>query len=128
MTGTLNIYIPRRADGERMTGVMPEGQRARATFTRSVETRSFFDPEADRNSSNAIPVTDPRHPLHPRHVAKRGPLPMIAPAGWSLRPVAPVAPEPVREVEVPAEHCGKRFRTPAGLAWHLTNIHAGAFA
>lgn len=80
---------------------------------------------------------------------------MIAPAGWSLRPVEThvarfdddvthrgasridcpdchtqerAIPLASAEVAVPAEHCGKRFRTPAGFAWHLQNVHAEAAA
>jgi hypothetical protein len=133
MTGIVNVYIPLRGDGERMTGVIPRGQRARATFTRSAEGRSFFDPEADRNASNAIPLTNLRHPFHPRNVAKRRPLPKAAPAGWSLKPMsqshasAVVAAAGEPELEGPT-HCGKRFRTSAGFAWHLANIHAGSAA
>ena len=122
--GTVNIYIPLRHDnGERMTGIVPKGMRTRAAFTRSVEVRPFFDPLATRNLPNAIPMTDPGHPMHPRSVAKRAPLTSVAPAGWRLRPVELTSVSP--ELASP-EHCGKRFRTPSGFAWHLQNVHAGA--
>lgn len=55
MTGVVNIYIPLRANGERMTGEVPKGMRVRASFTRSVDVRPFFDPEAARNLAGATP-------------------------------------------------------------------------
>ncbi len=132
--GTVNVYIPlNSATGDRLTGVVAKGARAVARRTPRTDVRSFFDPDATRNLAGAIPVQDARHPLHPRNVAKRGPLPRIAPAGWSLRPVVLTVPEnvvrddqEVPEVEVPAEHCGKTFRTPSGYAWHLANVHPAA--
>lgn len=143
MTGTVNIYIPRSADGSPMTGPVPKGQRARATKTRGTDVRTYFDPLAGRNLSNAIAKPPKPKPYNPR----------IAPSGWSLRPLVDCAhgslpfcwecgtdAEPsTPPVDAPAEtptpavvaevdlgegfHCGKRFRTPNGFAWHMLNIH-----
>lgn len=125
MTGTVNVFIPIRADGERMTGEVPKGMRKRATFTRSVDVRTFLDPLATRNLSNAIPAPKPK-PFNPK----------VAPKGWSLRPVVAVVEPVVEPTSVPtvevrpehAEHCGKTFRTPNGYAWHLTNMHPAVAA
>jgi hypothetical protein len=105
MTGTLNVYIPRRADGELMTGPVSK----RRPYPKSVDVRTFFDPLADRNLPNALPTPKPK-PFNP----------LVAPRGWRLRPVERAS---LPEVAVPAEHCGRRFRTPSGLAWHMTNAH-----
>lgn len=118
MNGTINVFIPRTADGELMTGPVPKH---RLPKVRSVDVRTFFDPLADRNLPNAIPAPKPK-PFNPN----------IAPKGWSLRPVepAPVAVEPVAAPARPAAgkptcpRCGKAFRLASGLAWHVANMAA----
>jgi hypothetical protein len=135
MNGTINVFIPRTADGERMTGPVPKH---RIAYPRSIDVRTYFDPLADRNLPNSIPVAP-----------KAKPVPKYAPKGWSLRPLdTPVSRAPadlqvvvpevksIPTVEVPtvpasqlaSMHCGKRFRTPSGFAWHLRNVHAGMAA
>jgi hypothetical protein len=118
--GTVNVYIPLRADnGERSTGIVPKGSRKRATFTRSVDVRTFFDPLADRNLANALPSPKP----------KAAPIATVAPRGWRLRPVE-VGTAPSRQgqaAERPAKPAGltcprclrSDFRTSNGLAWHV---------
>ena len=117
--GTVNVYIQIRADnGERSTGIVPKGSRKRATFTRSVDVRNFFDPLADRNLPNAIRTAPKAKPFDPR----------VAPKGWRLRPVEPVA-EPVvtpatviraKPAGLTCPRCLRSdFRTSNGLAWHV---------
>jgi hypothetical protein len=123
MTATkrvINFYMPRGADGELLTGHVSK----RRAYPKSVDVRTFFDPLADRNASNAIPLPMRRKPVPPMTVASRG---------WRITPVLPdtsesAQPEPIiPTVEVaPADvrfrcpRCGRRnFRTSAGLGWHV---------
>jgi hypothetical protein len=115
MNGTVNVYIPRTADGELMTGPV---SRHRLPRVKSVDVRTFYDPLADRNLSNAMPLPARRTPVPPT---------TFAPRGWRLRPVVPVVVALIPEIEVDPEcvqfacrKCGKRgFRKPSGLAWHV---------
>lgn len=106
MTGRIDIFIPRTADGDLMTGPVPKH---RLPKVRSIDVRTFFDPLADRNLPNAIPAP------------KAKPMPRFAPKCWRLAPEVEVAAIP--QAQVPAAHCGRRFRTPSGFAWHMTNVH-----
>ena len=109
MTGRIDVYVARTADGERMTGWCGK----RVPSCKSVDVRTFFDPEADRNLSNAVPAPTAKQ-FDPR----------VAPRAWTLRSALPDVPEQPREA--PGEHCGKRFRTATGIEWHMTNIHGAA--
>lgn len=81
MSGRIDLFIPRTADGELMTGEVPKGMRKRATFTKSIDVRTFFDPLADHNLPGAIPAPKAR-PFNPH----------VAPRGWRL--ATPIADEP----------------------------------
>jgi hypothetical protein len=120
MNGTINVYIPRTADGELMTGPVPKGQRAVLRRTPHTDTRTFFDPLADRNLPGAIPAPKPK-PFNPH----------IAPKGWRLAPVEPVSvtPAPVSEARTDGAKCPRCGRTGfrksgAGLTWHVTRCAA----
>lgn len=114
MNGTINVFIPRTADGELMTGAVPKH---RLTYPRSVDVRQFIDPLADRNLPNALP-TPKAKPFNPS----------IAPKGWRLRPVQPVAVvAPARGLTCP--RCSRSdFRTANGLTWHVERCAVGVAA
>lgn len=79
---TINLYIPLVGiDRERMVGKVPNGQRKRAAFTKSVDVRTYVDPLASRNLANAIPLTDRTHPVNRKHA----PLGNAAPRGWRMQ-------------------------------------------
>ena len=131
MTGIVNVFIPLTADGERLTGPVPKH---RLPYPRSIETRAFSDPDAVRNLSCAIPMTDPGHPLNPKR--NRPATSNYAPRGWSLRSTTATLGTRLDPDMAPAglgrtapaipssicPRCGRGFRKAGtGLAWHVAN-------
>jgi hypothetical protein len=133
MTGTVNVFIPRTASGDLLTG---EVSRTRPRV-RSIEVRTYLDPMADRNLSNALPLP-----------ARKARSVTAAPRGWRLAPkestseLRPVPNDPPVERTLPASSepsrpvppvaqgatcpsCGRTGfrRSGKGLAWHVQYCH-----
>jgi hypothetical protein len=67
------VFIPRTADGERMTGPASRG----TPMARRVDSRTYRDPLATRNLSNCLP--------EPKRARKATTPESFAPKGWRLR-------------------------------------------